>query len=204
MPPMPEGVDRKASSRGCTSCGRRRSARARLTAGPPVRQRADPAAGAAGPGAAGRAVRRRRRRLERDQLQGAAPRRPGGGALEHAASDGAAAARATCEQVLGERAEGVFLAASDYMRLVPEMIARWVPGGLFPLGTDGFGRSETRAALRRFFEVDRRVHHRRRPASTVAKGRNQTRRGAARDQAAWHRSGEGQSYEGVRPPISMA
>jgi pyruvate dehydrogenase E1 component len=34
------------------------------------------------------------------------------------------------------------------------MIDRWVPGGLFPLGTDGFGRSETRAALRRFFEVD--------------------------------------------------
>jgi pyruvate dehydrogenase E1 component len=52
------------------------------------------------------------------------------------------------------REEGVFLAASDYMRSVPEMIARWVPGGLFPLGTDGFGRSETRPALRRFFEVD--------------------------------------------------
>ncbi len=49
---------------------------------------------------------------------------------------------------------GVFVAATDYMRAVPEMIARWVPGGLFPLGTDGFGRSETRAALRRFFEVD--------------------------------------------------
>jgi pyruvate dehydrogenase E1 component len=52
------------------------------------------------------------------------------------------------------REEGVFVAASDYLRQVPEMIARWVPGGLFPLGTDGFGRSETRPALRRFFEVD--------------------------------------------------
>jgi pyruvate dehydrogenase E1 component len=50
--------------------------------------------------------------------------------------------------------EGVFLAASDFMRSVPEMIARWVPGGLLPLGTDGFGRSETRQALRRFFEID--------------------------------------------------
>ena len=48
----------------------------------------------------------------------------------------------------------MFVAASDYMRSVPEMIDRWVPGGLYPLGTDGFGRSETRAALRRFFEVD--------------------------------------------------
>ncbi|MCS6852711.1 MAG: pyruvate dehydrogenase (acetyl-transferring), homodimeric type [Gemmataceae bacterium] len=50
--------------------------------------------------------------------------------------------------------EGVFLAVSDYMRAVPEMIARWVPGGLFPLGTDGFGRSDDRPTLRRFFEVD--------------------------------------------------
>jgi pyruvate dehydrogenase E1 component len=57
------------------------------------------------------------------------------------------------QQVLADK-QGVFVAASDYVRAVPEMIARWVPGGLFPLGTDGFGRSETRAALRRFFEVD--------------------------------------------------
>jgi pyruvate dehydrogenase E1 component len=57
------------------------------------------------------------------------------------------------QQVLA-REEGPVVAASDYLRQVPEMIARWVPGGLFPLGTDGFGRSETRAALRRFFEVD--------------------------------------------------
>src|SRR5205807_5205529 len=49
---------------------------------------------------------------------------------------------------------GVFVAASDYLRSVPEMIQRWVPGGLFVLGTDGFGRSESRPALRRFFEVD--------------------------------------------------
>jgi pyruvate dehydrogenase E1 component len=57
-------------------------------------------------------------------------------------------------QTLLAREEGVYVAASDYMRSVPEMISRWVPGGLFPLGTDGFGRSETRAALRRHFEVD--------------------------------------------------
>jgi pyruvate dehydrogenase E1 component len=57
------------------------------------------------------------------------------------------------EEVLGKE-EGVFVAASDFLRQVPEMISRWVPEGLFPLGTDGFGRSETRAALRRHFEVD--------------------------------------------------
>ncbi|HEX2164759.1 MAG TPA: pyruvate dehydrogenase (acetyl-transferring), homodimeric type [Thermoanaerobaculia bacterium] len=50
--------------------------------------------------------------------------------------------------------EGPVVAVTDYMKLVPEQIARWVPNGLTPLGTDGFGRSETRQALRRFFEVD--------------------------------------------------
>jgi pyruvate dehydrogenase E1 component len=50
--------------------------------------------------------------------------------------------------------EGPFVAASDYVKLVAEQIAPWVPGGLFALGTDGFGRSEDRRSLRRFFEVD--------------------------------------------------
>ncbi|HET9767659.1 MAG TPA: pyruvate dehydrogenase (acetyl-transferring), homodimeric type, partial [Thermoanaerobaculia bacterium] len=56
-------------------------------------------------------------------------------------------------QVLGQ-AEGPVVAVTDYMRLVPDQIARWVPQGLVPLGTDGYGRSDTREALRRFFEVD--------------------------------------------------
>ena len=49
---------------------------------------------------------------------------------------------------------GLFVAASDYVRALPEQIARWVPGELFALGTDGMGRSETRETLRRHFEVD--------------------------------------------------
>ena len=49
---------------------------------------------------------------------------------------------------------GIFIAVSDYMKIWPESIQRWVPGGLTALGTDGFGRSESRAALRRFFEID--------------------------------------------------
>ncbi len=49
---------------------------------------------------------------------------------------------------------GPFIAASDYVRAVPQQISQWIPGGLYVLGTDGFGRSETREALRRFFEVD--------------------------------------------------
>jgi pyruvate dehydrogenase E1 component len=40
------------------------------------------------------------------------------------------------------------------MKVLPESLARWVPGQLVSLGTDGFGRSESRVALRDFFEVD--------------------------------------------------
>jgi pyruvate dehydrogenase E1 component len=51
-------------------------------------------------------------------------------------------------------APGVLVAASDYMKVLPEMIAQWMPRPLIALGTDGFGRSENRASLRGFFEVD--------------------------------------------------
>ncbi len=46
------------------------------------------------------------------------------------------------------------IAVSDYMKSVPDMIRPWVPGAFHSLGTDGFGRSDTREALRRFFEID--------------------------------------------------
>jgi pyruvate dehydrogenase E1 component len=51
--------------------------------------------------------------------------------------------------------EGPFIAATDYMKIVPDQIERWVPGRFVSLGTDGFGRSDARAALRKHFEVDR-------------------------------------------------
>jgi len=50
--------------------------------------------------------------------------------------------------------KGPFIAATDYMKLVPDQIARFVPGRFVPLGTDGFGMSDTRESLRRHFEVD--------------------------------------------------
>ncbi len=49
---------------------------------------------------------------------------------------------------------GVYVAASDYVKALPDSVAKWVPGTLMSLGTDGFGRSEGRAELRDFFEVD--------------------------------------------------
>jgi len=53
-----------------------------------------------------------------------------------------------------EEERGAFVAVSDHMKMVPDQIAPWIPGGLTTLGTDGFGRSDTRERLRRFFEVD--------------------------------------------------
>jgi len=55
---------------------------------------------------------------------------------------------------LGER-EGPIVAVSDYMKIVPDQIRQWVPGDYVVLGTDGYGRSDARAELRAFFEVDR-------------------------------------------------
>jgi len=58
-------------------------------------------------------------------------------------------------QCLGNT-EGVIVAASDYMKTLPNSISKWVPRRLHSLGTDGYGRSESRQALRDFFEVDAR------------------------------------------------
>ena len=52
-------------------------------------------------------------------------------------------------------ASGVTVAAADYVRAYPQLIAPYVRGRFVSLGTDGFGRSDTRSALRAFFEVDR-------------------------------------------------
>ena len=56
-----------------------------------------------------------------------------------------------------DKEEGeVFVAASDYVKAVPLTVAKWFPGDFYALGTDGFGRSDNRKALRDYFEVDDR------------------------------------------------
>ena len=57
-------------------------------------------------------------------------------------------------ETLLAKESGAFVAVSDNIRTVADQVAPWVPGGLFTLGTDGFGRSDTRGRLRRFFGVD--------------------------------------------------
>jgi pyruvate dehydrogenase E1 component len=53
-----------------------------------------------------------------------------------------------------ESAPGPIVAVTDFMKAVPDQIARWAPSHFIPLGTDGYGRSDTREALRRHFETD--------------------------------------------------
>jgi pyruvate dehydrogenase E1 component len=48
------------------------------------------------------------------------------------------------------------VAATDFMRAFADQIRQWVPGSYHVLGTDGYGRSDSRRALRDFFEIDRR------------------------------------------------
>jgi pyruvate dehydrogenase E1 component len=56
---------------------------------------------------------------------------------------------------LFSKEDGVIIAASDYLKILPDGISKWLPGKrILSLGTDGFGRSDSRAALRDFFEID--------------------------------------------------
>ncbi len=59
-------------------------------------------------------------------------------------------------ECLKDEKGSLFVAASDCMKTLPDSIAKWIPGDMISLGTDGFGRSETRQSLRDFFEVDAR------------------------------------------------
>jgi pyruvate dehydrogenase E1 component len=73
-------------------------------------------------------------------------------------------------------AAGPIVAVSDYMRAVPDQIARWVPGDYISLGTEGFGFADTRGAARRFFHVDAE-------SITVAVLERLARRGAVKAEA---------------------
>ena len=108
----------------------------------------------AGGGRAGRALRRRRRAVVGHVVQGAARGGARGRALEPPAPRPGSRARRSSRRLLAD-APGPIVAVTDFMKIVPEQVARFLPDRPFvPLGTDGMGRSDTREALRRFFEVD--------------------------------------------------
>ena len=66
----------------------------------------------------------------------------------------AEASRKSYVQTVAENTEGPIIAATDYMKIVPDQVAPWLGGRLTSLGTDGFGRSDNRENLRRHFEVN--------------------------------------------------
>ena len=114
----------------------------------------DVAGGHGGPRHAGRGLGRVGRRLVGDLVHRAARGRPVGRAGQPAPSRTASAPVPYVTELARTTAPGPVVAVTDYLRAVPDQVARWVPRPFISLGTDGFGRSDTRAALRRFFEVD--------------------------------------------------
>jgi pyruvate dehydrogenase E1 component len=90
-----------------------------------------------------------------EQEDGAAQGKPHAGAAESGADKAASTAAPYVAELL-QQGQGPILAASDYVRAVPESIRAYLPEErtFVTLGTDGFGRSDTRAALREFFGVD--------------------------------------------------
>ncbi len=116
--------------------------------------RRDPSRGDRGGANAGGRLERFERSVERDQLCGACPRRARGGAAQPAAIR--SRRRSLSHLAACLPGDAPIIAASDYVRAYPQLIASYVEAKFVALGTDGFGRSDTREALRSFFEVDRR------------------------------------------------
>ena len=129
------------------------TARRRHAAGAGARLRRGDAVGAERAAAARRGLGGRRGRLVGHLVDRAAARRPGGRVAQPAAPRGQV--RVPYVTTALAEAPGPVVAVSDWMRAVPDQIARWVPSAAYTsLGTDGFGFSDTRPAARRFFHVD--------------------------------------------------
>ena len=153
--------------------------------------------------AVGRGLRRRRRAVVGHVVQGAA----GGSACRRAvqpappvgAPDGPVRA-----PISSAASEGPVVAVTDFMKAVPDQIARWVPRRFTPLGTDGYGRSDTRAALRRHFETDA-AHIVVAVLSALAGlGRGQGRGGGRRHRPLRHRPRSARPQGGVTVGLSWA
>ena len=144
---------------------------------------------------------RGRRRVERDQLHRAAPRRPRRRALEHAASRSEAAHAVRRPRCLEKRPAGPVVAASDYIKTFADQIRPFMPQRprrIRVLGTDGFGRSDSRAKLRHFFEVNRYFVAIAALKALADQGEVQAEGGRRGDQEVRHRSREAGPDHGMR------
>ncbi len=92
--------------------------------------------------------------MERHQLQRTAAGRFAHRSLEPPASSGNGEEYPTFWVGASRASEGPIVAASDYMKMVPDQLAPWLAGRMVSLGTDGFGRSDNRKHLREHFEIN--------------------------------------------------
>ena len=120
-----------------------------------ARRRHDPARGARRGGAARVRVRHPGRRVQRHELLASCGATRSPREREALLNPGEKPRQPWVRECLADR-QGPFIAATDYMKTVADQIRQWVPGRYVALGTDGYGRSDSRAALRDHFEVDRR------------------------------------------------
>ena len=195
MPPMPDGIARGHPEGHVPLADSGRTRR-------PSSRRSCFGSGAilnevVGGAEAAREVRRRRRRVERHQLPGALSRRA------RRASAGTCCTRTETPRVpyvtqCLKDAPGVLVAASDYLKVLPDSIDRWMPRRMRALGTDGFGRSEDRASAARVLRGRRAVRHGRdaRRAGSGRADRSQGRR--AGHQGPRHQPREAESGRAVR------
>ena len=105
-------------------------------------------------------------------------------------------------QVLGPDG-GPIVAATDWMKALPDMVSRWLPDYYVALGTDGFGRSDTREALRSLFEIDPAAHRRRDPVRARPLRRAERIEGGEGDRRARDRSGQDEPARAVGPPAAL-
>ena len=96
-------------------------------------------------------------------------------------------------------APGVLVAASDYLKTLPNLVSKWMPRRLASLGTDGFGRSEGRASLREFFEVDARFIAMATLYELHARGKDSAIGGPKGHHGAWNQRRKAESAYSVRP-----
>ena len=134
--------------------------------------------------------------LEPDQRQRIAARGQGGAALEPVASRGDGQGALCHAHAAAGR--GPVVAATDYVKLYADQIREFVPGNYTVLGTDGFGRSDTRSKLREFFEVSRNYIVIAALKALADEGRLERSRVTARHQCAGRGPGQAQSADGVR------
>ena len=155
-PAMPKGVRGGNSERHVPAADRR----TRQGAREPDGRGYDPARGDCGSRDSRERLRCSRRCVQCAEFLRVAPRSTGRRALEPAAirSAAVAALRAQC---LGDRA-GPFIAATDYMKIVPDQIRQWVPGRYIVLGTDGYGRQRFAGTAAQAFRSRPAIHRRRR------------------------------------------